>query len=923
MNQFLVSPLVEQQLPSFVRDEYSTFTLFLKKYYEWMEQSGNVLYAANSLRDAQDVDYADDYYIELIRQEFLPYFPTEIQLDKRKFIKLVNQFYKAKGTPLAVQFLFRAIFNEDITITYPKDRILVASDGKWVLPLALRIDTNDENIFNISKCLLTGLTSKATAIVEQVTRSVDRQLGISYIEVYVSNIEKLFTTGETVTSTYNDGTNEITVSGRLIGTLSEIKVDPNNRGTYYNAYDPTIGYDGDPVTIIGGLNPNSENPIGAIAYVGETTKGSITDIIVSNGGFGFRDPRVNTGTSIVDFVGGFTGSVFGSEAKASVSIIDENVQRSMNVSSTTIESLLDVEISTIESNTINTVTTFQTFNVYPISFVTIDGSGGGYRNKPDVEVYSLYLENNDDLLIPGTVNVVKGTSSVTSATVDFTTYLEVGSTVRFFIKNKYERILKVKGVTTTTLTFDVTFENDITGVSIYHVLRSDIRQLGSLGRIAIDDGGDGYQVGEYLIFTDGSGYGANAIITEVHASNSGIKTVEFLQTSNCVIGGEGYTKDSLPTITVDTTSGANASLRVLEITGDGESLNLTTSKIGAISKLRIVSYGYDYVDAPTISLRNADVVVKDVTEGVVFVSNTRIYQGTSNTLSTFSAHVDSFDVNTNLLRIYNYKGSLDPTKILKSDDETISANVVSVFYYGDGRAKATAKFENGLIRLPGLYLNTDGQVSADKVLQDDKKYHNYSYVINTKSDYNKIKTSLQNVIHPIGTKVFVNRIETISQNVGIIDVNYELIETVLPVTFNVSNGANNIVSTSNLYDLTDYISVGDIITVMDVSKLISGTVNVSVGSNTVIGTETNFINDVQDGDVVYIASGNTEIVASVIDANTLWTQNTFGVTATDQNISVVFNDTKFVTFVNANTIFVDTNFTTDSNYVDVMSRVVN
>jgi len=238
MNEFLVSPLVEQQLPSFVRDEYPTFIKFIEKYYEWMEQSGNVIDTSNAIRNAQDIDLSNDFYIELIKREFLPFFPESVQLDSRKFLKNVNQFYAAKGTPESIKFLFRALFNEDIDISYPKEQILIASDGKWVRPLALRIDTDDSNIFNIEKCLITGQTSKATAIVEKVIRSVDRQLGISYIEVYISNVEKLFSTGETVSATYNDGTVDVTVSGRLIGALSEINIDANNRGLFYNAYDP-------------------------------------------------------------------------------------------------------------------------------------------------------------------------------------------------------------------------------------------------------------------------------------------------------------------------------------------------------------------------------------------------------------------------------------------------------------------------------------------------------------------------------------------------------------------------------------------------------------------------------------------------------------------------------------------------------------
>jgi hypothetical protein len=134
-------------------------------------------------------------------------------------------------------------------------------------------------------------------------------------------------------------------------------------------------------------------------------------------------------------------------------------------------------------------------------------------------------------------------------------------------------------------------------------------------------------------------------------------------------------------------------------------------------------------------------------------------------------------------------------------------------------------------------------------------------------------------------------------------------------SFNIANGGNNMVSTAVSPNLTNTVNVGDVVILNGVAKQISGTANVTLGSNSVIGLGSNFINDVQVGDIVYISTGNTETVKSVTDANTLITQNTIGVTVTGATINLVFNDTKTVNFVNANTILVDTTFTTNSNYV--------
>ncbi len=920
MTQILNSALVERQLPSFVSDEYSTFVVFLKKYYEWLEQQNNLSNVIQNFSNSLDVDLSSDYYLELIKQELAPYFPKELLLDKSKFVKFLNQFYRAKGTPNSVKFLFRVLYGENIEIYYPKEDVLIASDGKWVLPLALRVDTDDNNIFNLTGVKIKGVTSQATAIVENIIQSIDRQLGIEYIELYISNVNKLFTTGEQITGFYTDNGNTVTVTGRLIGSLSELKINPDHRGLFYNGYDTTTGYQGDPVTILGGLNPTSGNPVGAIATVGEVTKGSVTEVSIINGGFGFRDPAVNTNSSIIDFVGGFENSVFGQETRASISLVDSNTYRTVNVSDTSIETIglsltLDqaANTSNIENCTINFITTTQSLNVFPISYIVTDGSGGGYRTTPTPNFYSFYLESENDISVISSTSIVASTNVLRDESQDLTSTFEAGDYIRLFVTGRFEEIRVIDSVTSNTITVTgAPFQNDISNVRVYKILRRPLNDVGALGRIVIENGGDGYNVGEYLVFTGGTGYGANAVITEVHVANNGIKTVEFNDDGSIIKGGEGYKQDRLPTITVNTASGANASLYVSEILGKGVDVDLFTSRIGAISTLRVVSYGYDYVEAPTISLRNADLTVANVTEGLLFVSNTTIYQGESNANTTFSATVEKYTQSSGLLRVFNYRGTLNVQQQIISDtDPVVTANVNSTVFYGDGKARATAKFENGLIRYPGIYLNTDGQVSSDKKLQDGTKYHNYSYIIKTENDYAKFKKTLNEVVHPIGMKAFVTRIDTNEETAANVQIEtMNLIRFTLANTVNVVADSNTIIGVGANPDFANTINVGDMIIVTDLTRFANGTVNVTNSSNVITGTNTTFINDIQDGDLIYISSGNTETVTFVTNASSLITQNTISVTDTDLTINLIYDEIKTVTSVNSNTIFVDSTFTT-------------
>lgn len=911
MSDILISSIVRNQLPDFIRGEYPLFITFLEKYYEWTEQTVNVLNQTGELANANDIDLASDYYIEQLKNELLPFFPVDTALDKRKFLKFATEYYKSKGTVASIKFLFRALFNENIDIYLPKDDIFKASDGRWALPLALRIDTSDLNIFNLTKTLLTGVSSKSTAVVESVVKSVDRQLGISYIEIYVSNVTRLFETGETVYATYYDGLTPITVTGRLIGALSQIKINPLNRGLYYNV--------GDPVSIVGGLNPTSNTPVGAIATVGEVTKGSITDITVSNGGFGFRDPTTTVDSSLIVFEGGFDNISTITEAVGTVDLVDTSYTRTMNVSNTLIETIFTSSISSLENNVINTVSTIQTFNVYSLSHLALTSEGGGYIRAPETDVLSLYgedLEVYESLLISG-INISNNSTQFTSSTIDLTTLFNVGDYFRIVIPSRYEALRIVESVTASTLVFDKKLENAIFGANIYSFYRRQLEKLGSLGRLSIITGGTNYAINDTLVFTGGTGYGANAKVTSVDVSNSNtILSVEFIQPANneFIIGGEGYSNTVLPTITVTSANGANAIIVVSEINGHGEDLKLSTSRIGAISKLKISSYGYDYISTPSISLRNADLTVSNVTVGQTFSGNIKVYQGTSNTLTSFTATVDRFISSNNSLRIFDYKGILNINLPLISDDGVVSANVVSdsITYYGNGLAKATATFENGLIRYPGIYLNTEGFLNWDKKLQNAGRYNNFTYAIKSNYDYKFYKNTISNIIHPAGMKAFATRIETheigIQGNANVIFVTAQTMAN----SFNIANGSN-VMTMNTSANLANTINVGDIVILTDISRQINGTINIS--GNNIVGTNTNFINDVYDGDMIYLGSGNTTYIANVISANNLIASNTIYVSANGTTINVVYDEVRTVTGVSGNTVIVDVNFRTNSNSV--------
>ena len=200
--------------------------------------------------------------------------------------------------------------------------------------------------------------------------------------------------------------------------------------------------------------------------------------------------------------------------------------------------------------------------------------------------------------------------------------------------------------------------------------------------------------------------------------------------------------------------------------------------------------------------------------------------------------------------------------------------------------------------------------------------YNFSYVINTNKDYDSFKETLNNIVHPIGTKTFVNKIYSHYSifNNNIQNIIYK--EEIYGDTFNISYSSNNMVSTNASANLSASISVGDVVILEDLEILLEGTSNTISGSNVIIGLSTNFLNQLQDGDLIEISTGNTEVVTSVESNTSILTQNTIGVSSNGSTINLIYNDTKTVTFVNANTILVNSNFETSGNNIVVIHRKV-
>lgn len=686
------SLLIPSQLPGFIREnpDYNNFVSFVQAYYEWMETNGQVLDRAQNLLNYKDIDSTTNDFIDYFINDFLQYFPQDALISKSSAVKVARQLYQSKGTPASYQFLFRILYNSDFDLFYTKDAVLRASDGKWYVAKSLKLATLDKRFLSINNYRLFGETTKSIATVENSVVAGTKT------EVFISNIERLFQSGEYV-RVVDNANQDVLFSGhplraKIVGQISQITIDPNNRGLLYQA--------GDPVIVYGGLE--SANGHGATAVVGTTTSGSILNINVTNEGYGYSDSP-NTILNITNAPG----------AIAIVSSLDPRANSVANVAYVPLDSIaphqyirldsLDYQFANVANANTDTVManafSFLNMQLFPISSVLLQNGGGNIKKPPVVTAESRYLDLNGDY--------------------------------------------------------------------------ASFEALGILAPIQITNGGTGYEVGDTIVFTGGTGYDAQAAVTNV-AANGMIRTIKYTSDGFSPLGGMGYSPTGLPVVSVNSANvlASNASIFVPSILGEGATFSVVTDRTGAISTINILDNGEDYTSKPNVSLKVQDIVVSNVSISDVPSFGDTVYQGISLDLATYSATVNNVTLLTPNgdpalslynLRVFEYSSLPDPTKDLKINNKNINLVMANTAYtadynsngiriYGDGRAKANASFLNGLVLSQGQYLNKQGQPSSYDVLQSSI-YNNFTYQITVEKEIAKYRDILLNLLHPSGMKV--------------------------------------------------------------------------------------------------------------------------------------------------------------------------
>jgi hypothetical protein len=264
-----ISNLIESQFPSYYREEGPILVAFVTEYYKWLESTNQSLYYLRNFYNLKDIDTTLDSFLVYFKEKYLKNIQLTTKTNTRQLVKHAIDIYRGKGTERSIELLFQLVFGSGVQIYYPGQDIFRLSDGRWKQPMYLEVSVNENTSRFVNK-QITGLTSGATAFVEQVIRR--NTLGKIVDVLYISAINGIFQTNEIIVTDDDISLNRERI--RVVGSLSSVLFPAVGSGERYKV--------GDLVDVFG-----SKGRQGQIRVTGVTSVSGVSTFILENGGYAY------------------------------------------------------------------------------------------------------------------------------------------------------------------------------------------------------------------------------------------------------------------------------------------------------------------------------------------------------------------------------------------------------------------------------------------------------------------------------------------------------------------------------------------------------------------------------------------------------------------------------------------------------------
>ena len=123
--------IVDDLVPEHVSNAYPGLMHAIKVYADFLEHGNGAGHWLNTIDAQRDIDRIEGKLLTQLQKEVGAPIPRQFAADPRRFYKRVTEYYRERGTPASIETFFRVLFNDEVEIYFPKEDMLIPSDGKF------------------------------------------------------------------------------------------------------------------------------------------------------------------------------------------------------------------------------------------------------------------------------------------------------------------------------------------------------------------------------------------------------------------------------------------------------------------------------------------------------------------------------------------------------------------------------------------------------------------------------------------------------------------------------------------------------------------------------------------------------------------------------------------------------------------------
>lgn len=272
-----ISPVIISRLPEFLHEEYPKLIQLLTHYFDWLEEDNNYTRVLLDFKSDLDVGNDSPNYIDEILRDMGFSSTQGLKIKKSHLVYFLKEYYLSQGNETSFKFLFKAFFDEDVGVDYPRHKMAYASNstfgGRTIIyttadnhnELKYRRIIDDPNTY--FSTTIRGLNTLTTTSIEDL---VEFELnGKMYLQISIIPTDSKFLTDEPVEFSYAGAT--FTETMVPVG-----QVLVQNPGAGYIVGD-----------IVKAYAPISKQISSGIYIVTRAERGSVDSITIANGGTGY------------------------------------------------------------------------------------------------------------------------------------------------------------------------------------------------------------------------------------------------------------------------------------------------------------------------------------------------------------------------------------------------------------------------------------------------------------------------------------------------------------------------------------------------------------------------------------------------------------------------------------------------------------